>query len=152
MKYKAILTVAAPAVLILAMACRAEIETTTGHNGNESISLDFKFKNAPQPSRNDAATKATFTIVDGRRDRNGGNLDKLHDGKIPTEEDQPSENFFFNAGTEGGRILIDLGDSLEVKQVNTYSWHPSARGPQLYKLYASDGKADSFNQQPKNGT
>jgi hypothetical protein len=152
MKYKAIFTAAAPIVLIFAMACRAEIKTTADHNGNESTTLDFKFKNDPQPSRNDAATKATFTIVDGRRDRNGGNLDKLHDGEIPTEEDQPSENFFFNAGTEGGRILIDLGDVIEIKQVNTYSWHPSTRGPQLYKLYASDGKPDGFNQQPKNGT
>jgi len=152
MKYKTIFTVAAPTVLIFAMACQAEIKTVAGHNGNESATFDFKFKNAPQPSRNDAATKATFTIVDGRRDRNGGNLDKLHDGKVPTEEDQPSENFFFNAGTEGGRLLIDLGDAIEIKQVNTYSWHSNTRGPQLYKLYASNGKADGFNQQPKNGT
>jgi hypothetical protein len=159
MKYKAIFTAAAPIVLIFAMACRAEIKTTADYNGNESTTLDFKFKNVPQPSRNDAATKATFTIVDGRRDRNGGDLDKLHDGKIPTEEDQPSENFFFNAGTEGRRILVDLGDIIEIKQVNSYSWHPSTRGPQLYKLYASDGKPapngvegpDGFNQQPKNG-
>jgi hypothetical protein len=152
MKYKVIFTVVAPTVLIFAMACQAEIKTAAGRNSNESATFDFKFKNAPQPSRNDAATKATFTIVDGRRDRNGGNLDKLHDGKVPTEEDQPSENFFFNAGTEGGRVLVDLGDAIEIKQVNTYSWHPDTRGPQLYKLYASNGKADGFNQQPKNGT
>ena len=152
MKYKAIFTVAAPTVLIFAMVCQAEIKTVASHNGNESATFDFKFKNTPQPSRNDAATKATFTIVDGRRDRNGGNLDKLHDGKVPAEEDQPSENFFFNAGTEGGRVLIDLGDAIEIKQVNTYSWHPDIRGPQLYKLYASNGKADGFIQQPKNGT
>ncbi|UCG56490.1 MAG: DUF1080 domain-containing protein [Phycisphaerales bacterium] len=151
MKHKTMLTVVAVTVLVFAMACQAEIKTVAGHNGNESASLEFKFKNAPRPSRNDAATKATFTIVDGRRDRNGGNLDKLHDGKIPTEEDQPSENFFFNAGTEGGRILVDLGDAIEIKQVNTYSWHPNTRGPQLYKLYASKGTADGFNQQPKNG-
>ncbi len=160
MKYKAIFTIAAPTFLIFAMVCQAEIKTAASHNGNESTTFDFKFKNVPLPSRNDAATKATFTIVDGRRDRNGGNLDKLHDGKVPTEEDEPSENFFFNAGTEGGRVLIDLGDAIEVKQVNTYSWHANTRGPQLYKLYASDGKpapsraegADGFNQQPKIGT
>ena len=152
MKYKTKFTVAALTVLIFTMACQAEIKTVASHNGNESATFDFKFKNAPQPSRNDAATKATFTIVDGRPDRNGGNLDKLHDGKVPTEEDQPSENFFFNAGTEGSRLLIDLGDAIEIKQVNTYSWHPNTRGPQLYKLYASNGKADGFNQQPKNGT
>jgi hypothetical protein len=152
MKYKTIFTVVALSVLIFAAACKAEIKTIADRNGNESATSDFKFKNAPQPSRNDAATKATFTIVDGRRDRNGGNLDKLHDGKVPIEEDQPPENFFFNAGTEGGRLLIDLGDAIEIKQVNTYSWHPNTRGPQLYKLYASNGKTKGFNQQPKNGT
>ena len=160
MKYKTIFTAAALTVLVFTMACQAEIKTVTGRNGNESAAFDFKFKNTPQPSRNDAATRATFTIVDGRRDRNGGNLDKLHDGKVPTEGDQPSENFFFNAGTEGGRLLIDLGDAIEIKQVNTYSWHPNTRGPQLYKLYASNGKpapsgaegADGFIQQPKKGT
>jgi len=151
MKYKTIFTVVALTALIFAMACQAEIKTVTDRNGNESTTSDFKFKNAPQPSRSDAATKAIFTIVDGRRDRNGGNIDKLHDGKVPTHEDQPSENFFFSAGTEGGRLLIDFGNAIEIKQVNTYSWHPDTRGPQLYKLYASNGKADGFNQQPKNG-
>jgi len=152
MRYKAIFAAVTPTVLIFAMVCQAEIKTAASHNGNESASFDFKFKKAPQPSRNDAAAKATLTIVDGRRDRNGGNLDKLHDGKVPTQEDQPSENFFFNAGTEGGRILIDLGDAIEIRQVNTYSWHSDTRGPQLYKLYASNGKADGFIQQPKNGS
>jgi hypothetical protein len=152
MKYKTICTIVALSVLIFAVVCKAEIKTVTDRNDIESATFDFKFKNVPQPSRNDAATKATFTIVDGRRDRNGGNLDKLHDGKVPTEEDQPSENFFFNAGTEGGRLLIDLGDVIEIKQVNTYSWHPNTRGPQLYKLYASNGKTEGFNQQPKDGT
>jgi hypothetical protein len=137
---------------MFAAPCNAGIEIVTDRNGIESGTFDFKFRNAPQPSCNDAATKATFTIVQGRRDRNGGNPDKLNDGKVPTEEDQPSENFFFNAGTEGGRLLIDLGDSIEIKQINTYSWHPGTRGPQLYKLYASNGKAEGFNQQPKDRT
>ena len=38
----------------------------------------------------------------------------------------------------GGRILVGLDHLTEVKQVNTYSWHPASRGPQVYKLYASD--------------
>ena len=151
MKCRSLLTVAALTVLVCAAACSAAIETVTGHNGNDSTTLDFKFKSVPQPSQSDAATKATFTLVEGRRDRNGGDLDRLHDGKVPGDEDQPSENFFFGAGTEGGRLLIDLGDAIEIKQVNTYSWHPNTRGPQVYRLYASDGKADGFNQQPKRG-
>jgi hypothetical protein len=141
---------AAITVFVVAMACRAEIKIVIGHNSSESPAFDFKFTNATQPSRSDAAGKATFTIVDGRRDRNGGNVDKLHDGKVPTDEDQPGENFFFAAGTGGGRLLVDLGAAIEIKQVNTYSWHPNTRGPQLYKLYAGSG-GEGFNQKPANG-
>jgi hypothetical protein len=69
---------------------------------------------------------AVFTIVDGAEDNNGGGLEKLHDGRLPTEEDEPSENFFFHSGTDGGRLLVDLGNAIDIKQVNTYSWHPAA--------------------------
>src|SRR5687767_15381563 len=41
---------------------------------NESGSTDFKFRNVPPPSRSDVATRARFTIVDGERDSNGGDL------------------------------------------------------------------------------
>jgi Peptidase of plants and bacteria len=136
-------------VLLAGLTARAEIKVTVDRN--ETGDPAFKFKNVPAPSKTDAATKATFAIVDGTRDENGGDLDKLHDGKLPTEEDQPLENFFFNAGTPGGRVSVDLGSALEIRQVNTYSWHPSTRGPQVYKLYASDGKADGFSAQPKQG-
>src|SRR5262249_40072850 len=57
-------------------------------------------------------------------------------------------NFFFDAGTEGGRLQFDLGRVVEVKQVNTYSRHPNTRGPQVYILYASNGEANDFNAKP----
>jgi len=152
MKSRVIFIVGASTVLMFAMASHAEVKTVADHNRNEYATPDFKFRKVPSPSKSDAATKAKFTIVDGRRDRNGGNVDKLGDGKIPLEDDQPSENFFFNAGTDGGRLLVNLGRTIDIKQVNTYSWHPNTRGPQVYKLYASDGKADDFNSQPKRGT
>lgn len=152
MKRRTLLAVAALAALAPAAVGRAEIKIVAGHNRNESATLDFKFDHAPQPGRDDAAARATFTLVDGRRDRNGGDLDKLHDGRVPNEEDQPAENFFFAAGTPGGRILVDLGSPIDIKQVNTYSWHPNTRGPQVYKLYASTGGADGFNRQPQSGT
>jgi hypothetical protein len=136
---------------MFATVSHAEVKIVAGHNRNEYGMPDFKFKNVPSPSKSDAATKAKLTIVDGRRDRNGGNVDKLSDGKIPFEEDQPSENFFFNAGTDGGRLLVDLDRTIDIKQVNTFSWHPNTRWPQVYKLYASNGKSDSFNSQPKRG-
>ena len=152
MKSRAIFFIGASTVLMFTVVSHAEIKIVADHNRNEYATPDFKFKSLPSPSKSDAATKAKFTIVDGRRDRNGGNLDKLSDGRIPLEEDQPSENFFFNAGTDGGRLLVDMGRTIDIKQVNTYSWHPNTRGPQVYKLYAGDGKADGFNSQPKRGT
>lgn len=152
MKSRDIFFVGVSAVLIFTMTSFAEVKIVTDHNRNQYTTPNFKFRKVPPPSKSDAATKAKFTIVDGRRDRNGGNIDKLCDGKIPSEQDQPSDNFFFNAGTDGGRLLLDLGRTIDIKQVNTFSWHPNTRGPQVYKLYVSDGKADGFNLQPKRGT
>ena len=134
------------------LAAQGEIKVTINHNDNDDAKPEFKFKEVPAPSKDDAGAKAKFSIVDGERDENGAEVTALNDGKLPGEDDQPDANFFFNAGTEGGRLLADLGDVIAVKQVNTYSWHPNTRGPQVYKLYASDGKADGFNAKPKKGT
>ena len=111
----------------------------------------YGFEKVPAPSKSDAASKASFVIVDGRRDRNGGDIAKLHDGLLPTSRDDPAENFFFAAGTEGGRLLVDLGKAVQVEQVNTYSWHAATRGPQVYKLYASEGGREGFDARPGTG-
>ncbi|HZQ48158.1 MAG TPA: basic secretory protein-like protein [Verrucomicrobiae bacterium] len=139
------------ALLISTLVSLGDVKVAVDYNEGESATAEFKFKSVPSPSRNDAATTAKFTIVDGEPDRAGGSIKKLHDDKVPDEGDQPEENFFFNAGTDGGRILVDLNWLTDVKQVNTYSWHPGSRGPQLYKLYASKGTARGFNPQPKQG-
>jgi hypothetical protein len=124
----------------------SEVRITSEHSASGS---SFKFSSVPLPASNDAASQALFKVVEGERDPNGGELIVLRDGRIPTEQDQPFENFFFRAGADGGRIQIDLGKIISVKQVNTYSWHGSSRGPQVYNLYAADGMADGFNPEPK---
>ena len=48
MRYKAMFTISVLGVLVCAMACPAEIKVVTGHNSNESTSIDFKFKNITQ--------------------------------------------------------------------------------------------------------
>jgi hypothetical protein len=139
-------------VLLLSVAwSQAEVKVTVDHNDSDHATAEFKFKTVPSPSKTNAATNAKFSIVDGDKDDNGADLDALHDGKLPTEEDEPSSNFFFNSGTEGGRILIDLGSVIDVKQVNTYSWHTNSRAPQVYDLYGADGKAPGFNASPGKG-
>src|SRR5205085_804381 len=135
-----------------ATAPERKVIVTSECNAADGGTARFQFKTVPAPSRGDAATLARSTVVDGTRDANGGNLIKLHDGKVPTEGDQPAENFFFGQNTDGGRLLVDLTNAIEIKQVNTYSWHPGTRGPQVYKLFASDGTADGFKAEPKKDT
>ena len=125
---------------------------TTVATGYREHGLGFTFKSVPAPASNDAATDAQFSLVNGNRDTSGGDLAVLHDGRVPTNEDQPAENFFFGAGTDGGRIQIDLGKVISVKQVNSFSWHGGTRGPQVYKLYAANGTTDNFRPVPKKGT
>jgi hypothetical protein len=140
------------ACALFGSAGRAEVNVVVNHNDNDKATADFKFKEVPSPAKNDAAAKAKLTIIDGDRDPNSGELEKVNDGKVPTEEDQPDENFFFAQRADGGRIGIDLGKAIDINEVNTYSWHPNTRGPQVYKLYASDGAAADFKAEPKRDT
>ena len=136
-------------ILSAGLVASADVKTVVDRNQGDDATAQFKFKHVPSPSKTDAAQKAKFEIVEGEQDSNGGDLDKLHDGQVPTEEDQPEANFFFAQNTDGGRILIDLQKTIDIKEINTYSWHPNTRGPQVYKLYASDGKASNFDSKPK---
>jgi hypothetical protein len=111
----------------------------------------FKFTNVPKPSRSDAAAKALFTIVDGVVDPNSGGLAALNDGRLPTTDDQPNRNFFFNANSQGGRLLLDLGKTIAIKQINTYSWHRDVRAAQIFTVYGSDSVV-SAGTAPKRGT
>lgn len=143
---------AATALLLTCWSrCPADAIVTVAHNDNNHANRQFKFDNVPPPSRDDAASGATFTRVYGEKDNNAADVDCLHDGKVPDWEDLPPANFVFASG-EGGRLLVDLGHAIDVAQVNTYSWHPSTRGPQVYKLYLSDGTAGNFNPKPAKGT
>ena len=135
--------------LLSVLSVHAEIKIVSERNASDDATARFRFKEIAAPSKGDAATLAKFTIVDGTRDGNGGDLAQLHDGRLPSESDQPAQNFFFAQGTDGGRLLIDLTNAIELKQINTYSWHAGSRGPQVYKLYASDGQADGFKAEPK---
>ncbi len=134
----------ASAVFIALPTASAEVQVLTEHNGPSVANAEFRFKNVPSPSRTDVANQAKLSLLVGRRDGNGGELQQLIDGKLPSDEDQPGANFFLAAGTEGGRLLFDLGAETDVKQVNTYSWHRDTRGPQVYKLFAGGAAMADF--------
>jgi hypothetical protein len=140
---------AVPALLCLALTTVAQVKVTVDHNVNGTATSAFKFKTVSSPVRDDAAAKAKLTLVEGEVDPNGAELSAITDGVLPTEEDQPTANVFFDAGTGGGRFRIDLGDVIEIGQINTYSWHPNTRGPQVYRVWASDGTHQKFNGEPK---
>ena len=121
------------------------------HNPNSTANRDFKFKNLPSPSKDDAATHAKLTLIDGDLDGGSAELAALTDGRLPRDEDEPGSNVYFRAGSSGGRFRMDFGSVIKIAQVNSYSWHPNSRGPQLYKLYAADGSDPKFNPDPKRG-
>ena len=127
------------------------ISVIFGFNPNSSATRDFKFANVPSPIANDAAANAKLTLIDGELDAGSADLTALVDGRLPTDEDEPGANVFFNAGSSGGRFRMDLGKPIDIAQINSYSWHPNSRGPQLYKLYAADGSEPQLDLNPKRG-
>jgi hypothetical protein len=119
--------------------------------GHSAVDDGFTFEKVPAPARDDAATRATFKLLDGQADGNGGSLDVLHDGRVPGGADEPAANFFLKPGPEGGRLWVDLGGVIAVKEIATYSWHGGPRAPQVYRVYAADGKASGFKELPGKG-
>jgi len=137
------------ALLCLTLAAQAQVKVTVDRNVGAAAKSSFTFKQVASPAKDDAAAAAKLLLIEGELDGNGADLSALTDGVLPTQEDEPEKNLFFNAGTGGGRLRIDLGRAMEIAQVNTYSWHPNTRGPQVYKLWASEGLDPKFNPEPK---
>lgn len=112
------------------------------------IEEEFQFPGITPPARNDAATNATWKLLEGSPDSNSGQLSALYDGQLPEGDDDPRRNFFFAAGSSGGRILLDLGKPISIRQINSFSWHPAARSPQVYHVYAATGQEKNFLSEP----
>jgi len=141
-------TAALVSFLFLGQIVNAEVLIVAGRS---QFNSGFAFENIPAPANNDAATQAKLSLVDGKMEAGCGGLALLQDGLVPVNEDQPGRNFFFQAGTDGGRVKIDLGRAISVRQVCSYSWHSGNRAPQVYKLYASAGSGDGFDPDPVKG-
>ena len=128
-----------------------DVTVTFDHNTNDTATRDFKFKRIASPVKDDAAANAKLTLIDGELDGGSAELASLIDGRLPRDEDEPGSNVYFRAGSSGGRFRMDFGSAIEVVRVNSYSWHPNSRGPQLYKLYGTDGSDPKLNLDPKRG-
>src|SRR5688572_12058178 len=108
-------------------------------NATDVANREFKFSSIASPVKDDAAADTKLTLIDGELDAGGADLSALTDGRLPSDEDEPAANVYFRAGSSGGRFRMDFTTPIDIVRVNTYSWHPNTRGPQLYKLYAADG-------------
>ena len=137
------------ASLALALpAARTELRIVSEHVSNDEASRSFRFERLARPATSDAASAAELVLIAGERDGNSGELSVLTDGRLPSGPDEPRENFFFAGSSASGRLRLDLGRVLPLGVVRTYSWHPGARGPQNYTLYASDGAQPAFDAAP----
>lgn len=138
-------------VCVICVICGLQPSVVYDHNSNAIATREFKFKDVPSPVANDIASTAKLTLIDGDLDSGSADLSALIDGRLPADEDEPGANVFFAASTSGGRFRMDLGKPIDVAQINSYSWHPNSRGPQLYKLYAAVGSEPALNLDPKRG-
>ena len=138
-------------ITLLMILLLPDVSVTFDHNANDAANRDFKFKRVASPVKDDAAASAKLTLIDGELDAGAAELGALTDGRLPRDEDEPGSNVYFRAGSSGGRFRMDFGNAIEITRVNTYSWHPNTRGPQLYKLYAADGSDPKLNLDPKRG-
>ena len=135
------------AAIAILFACAANAEVTVTVERSTAVP-PFRFARVPSPATNDAAANAHVELIAGTVDRNSAGLPSLVDGRVPGAEDEPEANLFFRGDSWGGRFRIDLGAPTDIAAVNSYSWHPGSRAPQVYRLYASDGSDPRFNPAP----
>lgn len=142
-----ILRLAATAVGVATLWGRAEVQVITEHR-SETDGPPLRFSRVPPANDRDTASRAAFRLLAGEPDDNSGPLSVLQDGRLPEQPDEPAANFFFAAGTRGGRILVDFGSPTPLRYITTYSRHPNTRGPQRYDLYGATGGEPRFDSSP----
>jgi alpha-mannosidase len=64
-------------------------------------------------------------------------LPRLNDSAVAKHHDDTERCVWYN--TEG-RFYTDLGRSIAIERVNTYSWHVSNRAPQRFSLWGAGGE------------
>ena len=99
----------------------------------------FKFPTIAPPSNRDYADAAQghaqIRVLRGQPASTNpwglgsGPIEVLLDGKGQSKADSPGESFFF-ANDTPGLILLDLGKTVRVRMINTYSWHQFSAGRQ----------------------
>jgi RNA polymerase sigma factor (sigma-70 family) len=123
------------------------------HHAAEDSKPDAPFTTVPNPSADrNVARAGKFSVIDGKLGDFSGAPGVLNDGRLAGSADDPGASLFFDFGTLEGRFRLDLADATPIERISTYSWHKSHRGPQVYKVYGSDGAAREFDPAPRIGT
>lgn len=138
--------VAAGFSMLISAACLADVKVRTAYTPGEDATSTFALKDFPKPSKNDAAQSGKWSIAIGQRDANGAGAAALSNGELPENPDDPAHNFFFAAGTNGGRLTLDLGKAIEIRAINSYSWHAAGRAPQVYNVFGAPDSAKELAQ------
>ena len=68
-----------------------------------------------------------------------GRLDRLNNGLVSRDHDDPDRSTFFDGGE--GRFMADLKKPVAIDKVNTFSWHRTNRAPQAFSLWAANTQA-----------
>jgi len=84
-----------------------------------------------------------FRFIDGHGDfrpHSGsgivdGTFPRLNDGQSATHEDDTQRCVWYD---NAGRFFVDLGKTIKISRINTYSWHRSNRAPQFFSLWGSN--------------
>lgn len=93
-----------------------------------------------------ASSGAVFRFFDGEGDypphwRSGakdGGLPRLNDGRVAENDDDTEHSVWYD---NEGRFHVDLGRSMPIAKINSYSWHSSNRAPQYFSLWGSNADA-----------
>lgn len=135
----------------LASSAWAAVEVQVEQTGTGRGDWDkpaWAFKNVHQPSQSAASRQARISIV-GQAEASCLNPAALDNGVMPRQTRLRRDFFAFANGTDGGTIVMDLGQAVPVAEVNSYSAHgpvggttwavefDGVRGPQVYTLYGS---------------
>jgi hypothetical protein len=123
------------------VALAADAVITVERNDGDTATADYRFSTIPSPSKTDAASAAKVGVLVGQVDANSGRSRRLIDGVGASGKDDPTSNFFFQAGrlSRPRRILITLREPTDVQAIHSYSWHPEVRGPQVYTVFGDAG-------------
>jgi len=114
----------------------------------------FRFPTIEPPSPRDFADRssghATISLIRGALRTEvaipSGPVELLLDGRGQAAQNSPAESVFLDDNASGA-ILLDLGKSVSIEKINTYSWHQDAiaenrvRAVQKFTLYSYDGDA-----------